>query len=56
METFSINDGVRRIGDDPFLLGAFNAVSQHVRDNRVQAGFSYKFDMFAPPAPIMSKY
>ena len=29
---------------------------QHVRDNRVQAGFSYKFDMFAPPAPIVSKY
>jgi outer membrane immunogenic protein len=44
------------INDDPFLLGAFNAVSQHVRDNRVQAGFSYKFDMFAPLAPIVSKY
>jgi outer membrane immunogenic protein len=31
-------------------------ISQHVRDNRVQAGFSYKFDMFAPPAPVVSKY
>jgi outer membrane immunogenic protein len=44
------------INDTPFLLGAFNSVSQHIRDNRVQAGFSYKFDMFAPPAPIISKY
>ncbi len=25
-------------------------------DNRVEAGFSYKFDMFAPPAPIVAKY
>jgi len=33
-------------------------ISQHVRDNRVQAGFSYKFDMFAPPAPapVVTKY
>jgi outer membrane immunogenic protein len=31
-------------------------ISQHIRDNRVQAGFSYKFDMFAPPAPVVSKY
>jgi outer membrane immunogenic protein len=31
-------------------------ISQHLRDNRVQVGFSYKFDMFAPPAPIVSKY
>jgi outer membrane immunogenic protein len=31
-------------------------VHQHLTDNRVQAGFSYKFDMFAPPAPVVSKY
>ncbi len=31
-------------------------VSTHIRDNRVQAGFSYKFDLWAPPAPIVSKY
>ncbi len=31
-------------------------ISQHIRDNRVQAGFSYKFDMFAPLAPVVSKY
>ncbi|MEI9916525.1 MAG: hypothetical protein WDN29_12875 [Methylovirgula sp.] len=29
-------------------------ISQHIRDNRVQAGFSYKFDMFAPLAPVVS--
>ncbi|MEJ0052601.1 MAG: outer membrane protein [Methylovirgula sp.] len=34
----------------------FDAVSHHIRDNRVQAGFSYKFDIFSPPAPIVSKY
>lgn len=28
----------------------------HVRDNRVEAGFSYKFDMFEPPAPVVAKY
>lgn len=25
-------------------------------DNRVEAGFSYKFDVFAPPAPVIAKY
>lgn len=25
-------------------------------DNRVQAGFSYRFDMFAPPTPVIAKY
>ncbi len=39
---------------DPVVTG--DVISTHVRDNRVQAGFSYKFDMFAPPAPIVSKY
>ena len=38
----------------PTALGA--AVSQHEIDNRVQVGFSYKFDMFAPPAPVVAKY
>jgi outer membrane immunogenic protein len=31
-------------------------ITRRVRDNRAQLGFSYKFDMFAPPAPIVSKY
>jgi outer membrane immunogenic protein len=25
-------------------------------DNRVEAGFSYRFDMFSPPAPVVAKY
>ena len=28
----------------------------HATDNRVQAGFSYRFDMFEPPAPVVAKY
>ncbi|HLH12411.1 MAG TPA: outer membrane protein [Methylovirgula sp.] len=28
----------------------------HERDNRVEAGFSYRFDMLAPPAPVVAKY
>jgi outer membrane immunogenic protein len=28
----------------------------HVYDNEVELGFSYKFDMFAPPAPVVAKY
>ncbi|HEY0147206.1 MAG: outer membrane protein [Methylovirgula sp.] len=31
-------------------------VNFHIRDNRAQVGFSYKFDMFSPLAPIVSKY
>lgn len=38
----------------PTALGA--TVSQHEIDNRVQVGFSYKFDMFGPPAPVVAKY
>jgi outer membrane immunogenic protein len=28
----------------------------HDTDNRVEVGFSYKFDMFAPPMPVVAKY
>jgi outer membrane immunogenic protein len=31
-------------------------VSRHETDNRVQVGFSYKFDLFAPPVPMAAKY
>ncbi|HLH11704.1 MAG TPA: outer membrane protein [Methylovirgula sp.] len=31
-------------------------VHEHERDNRVEAGFSYRFDMFSPPAPVVAKY
>lgn len=36
----------------PFKIG--NQV--HFTDNRATAGFSYKFDWFAPPAPAIAKY
>jgi outer membrane immunogenic protein len=42
--------------DFPVFSDFGNPVAHHIRDNRVQAGFSYKFDMFSPPAPIVSKY
>jgi outer membrane immunogenic protein len=42
--------------DSPVFSDAAGFVSHHIRDNRVQAGFSYKFDLFAPPAPVVSKY
>ncbi len=33
------------------------AVRHHETDNRVQAGFSYKFDTFSPiPAPVVARY
>ncbi|SFK10043.1 outer membrane protein [Methylocapsa palsarum] len=37
-------------------LGALGAyVNRHFTENRVQVGFSYKFDL-APPAPVVAKY
>ncbi|WP_158811616.1 outer membrane protein [Beijerinckia sp. L45] len=32
------------------------AVRHHEIDNRVQGGFSYKFDTFAPLAPVVARY
>jgi len=29
--------------------------THHLKENQVQAGFSYKFDSFAP-APVVAKY
>ncbi len=43
-----------RFLDTPFVLPA--PVNHHSTDNRVQIGFSYKFDMYAPPAPVLAKY
>jgi outer membrane immunogenic protein len=38
------------------VLGALGAYSnRHFTENRVQVGFSYKFDL-APPAPVVAKY
>ena len=35
---------------------AFVPVYNHDTDNRIQGGVSYKFDMFAPPGPVVAKY
>lgn len=32
------------------------ALQLHNTDNRVEVGFSYKFDLGAPPAPVVAKY
>jgi outer membrane immunogenic protein len=43
--------------DVPASLGGGVAVRHHETDNRVQAGFSYKFDTFAPLAtPVVARY
>ncbi len=31
-------------------------VRTHITDNAVRAGFSYKFDWYTPPAPVVAKY
>ncbi|PNG24522.1 autotransporter outer membrane beta-barrel domain-containing protein [Methylocella silvestris] len=31
-------------------------INRHFKENQVQVGFSYKFDTFAPPAPVVAKY
>ncbi|MEJ0094873.1 MAG: outer membrane protein [Methylocella sp.] len=41
--------------NDP-LVGGGGFFNRHLIENQVQVGFSYKFDTFAPPAPIVAKY
>lgn len=41
--------------NEPFLGAVGNVVGRHLLENRVQVGFSYKFEM-APPAPVVAKY
>ena len=36
--------------------GVFFNGNRHLNQNQVQVGFDYKFDMFAPPPPVVSKY
>lgn len=47
-------------GSHDFVLlnetGGADAVHVHDTDNRVEVGASYKFDIFAPPAPVVAKY
>jgi outer membrane immunogenic protein len=42
------------VNSEPLVPGAFFRF--RTADNRVQAGFSYKFDFLAPPAPVVAKY
>jgi outer membrane immunogenic protein len=42
--------------DNPILGAAGAFVNRHFVENRVQVGFSYKFDTFAPPGPVVAKY
>jgi outer membrane immunogenic protein len=39
-----------------FVTPAAIAVNNHVTEHAVRVGFSYKFDMYAPPAPVVAKY
>lgn len=43
-------------GSYDFPLVAGFALREHETDNRVEAGFSYKFDFGAPPMPVVAKY
>jgi outer membrane immunogenic protein len=38
------------------LVPGLRALREHETDNRVEVGFSYKFDLFEPPAPVVAKY
>jgi outer membrane immunogenic protein len=42
--------------NDPAFGGAGAFVNRHFVENQVQVGFSYKFDTFAPPVPVVAKY
>ncbi len=39
-----------------FGVGFPVALRENETDNRVEAGFSYKFDWWAPPTPVIAKY
>ncbi len=41
--------------NNPFVGGG-GFSDRHIIENQVQVGFSYKFDTFAPPAPMVAKY
>ena len=42
--------------DNPILGAAGAFVNRHFTENRVQVGFSYKFEPAPPPAPVVAKY
>lgn len=42
--------------NDPIAGAVGGFVNRHFTDNRVQVGFSYKFDLAPPPGPVVAKY
>jgi outer membrane immunogenic protein len=50
-----IEDRFSEYGHHDLYTGT-EVVHEGLWDNRVEAGFSYRFDMFAPPAPVIAKY
>lgn len=43
-------------GSYDFSFGNGDGAHLDATENRVEAGFSYKFDLFAPPIPLVAKY
>jgi len=39
-----------------YLASIGQTITNHIIEHRVTVGFSYKFDTFAPPAPVVAKY
>lgn len=50
-----LEDRFTDYGRYTFYTGTEN-IHQDLWDNRVEAGFSYRFDFAAPPAPVVAKY
>jgi outer membrane immunogenic protein len=48
-------DRFSEYGHHNLFTGTEN-IHEGLWDNRIEAGFSYKFDMFTPPAPVVAKY
>ncbi|HXW72039.1 MAG TPA: outer membrane beta-barrel protein [Methylocella sp.] len=48
--------GAIAIATNPLLAGVFYNANRTLNQNQVQVGFSYKFDLYGPPAPVVSKY
>ncbi len=50
----SINEN--NFGGGLLTGGEFFNGNRHINQNQVQVGFSYKFDLLPPPAPVVAKY
>ena len=45
-------------GFNEYLVNTYpgDFVHVHIHDNEAELGVSYKFDLWAPPAPVVAKY